>query len=726
MPSPASSVSPLQQAFFQRLGSRLGQAKAANLPPFASWVEKHVVLPSGPFRFQNHEFLRGIYADEHEHRCFRKGSQMGLSTHVLSRSAYLCRNRFRNGVIYFMPTDSQVNEFSKGIVDPFFELNPGLLASGAGAVDSVQVKRLGFSHLYFRGLKTTLKAKSIPADMIIFDEVDEIPSHARKSAMQRIEHSSFGYIDELSIPSIPEYGVDETFQKSDQRHWVVKCEGCRAEHILEEEFPSCLLRHEDGTVTRICVKCGKEVDVNAGRWVAKFPGRDIHGYGLSQIFAPWVNPTDILNEFEAGKDLDVFHNERLGLPYVEAENELKREQVLQLCGSIPRAKRGQEEVVAGIDQGKDLHVWLWSVGASGSPRCVGIEVFRDEKDARDYLRQFRLVGGVIDALPETRVAQKFVEWFPGKFFKNFYRELPARQDVQWDETRSTVVSDRTHTLDSLYDLLRSAGTDLPRRDAVVEEAAQHFFNLKKKRVKSEDQTIRYVYVRTGPDHWAHAANYGLSALERFKVRHVKGAAYKGLSDDHIINPISLPKIDTPVDVHFALVPHDRLPWVGVWAAVDRAGVVAFVREEEFDGVTLATFARRLSAAEATDPKEPVDRYIPSEYAEMAQGNKELTFLERLEDADPDLQFSPVDVPDSLAVVKIREAMAMKSELANPVPGLLVARDCPGVIEGLRMHRPGVAINPDNDVELRLSMYHKAVAMIVIQDPQVHREGRGRR
>lgn len=716
-----SDVSSIQELFYQRLDSRLRQVKPA-LQAFASWVEQRVMLPSGPFRFEGHEFLREIYGDDHPHRCFEKPSQIGLSTHVLAKASYKCKHQFRQGVIYYMPTDRHVSEFCKGIADPFFELNPGLLADGRKASDSMRMKRLGFAHLFFRGLQTTMQAKSIPADMLVFDEVDEITAHARRSALQRISHSSYGYVDELSIPSIPETGIDAVFQSSDQRHWLVRCEACRADHCLEEEFPHCL-RRQGGRVLRICQRCGAELDINRGRWVAKRPGvKDVRGYHLSQLFAPWIPPEVILDEFEQGENLDVFFNERIGLPFVLAENELKREQVLALCGDVPRAHSGQEEVVAGIDQGKDLHVAVVGMGAAGRPRLVGLEVFRDEEKAREYLQRFRLVGGVIDALPETRVADKFVAWFPGKFFRNFYRERPAREMVSWDETRNVVMSDRTHSLDALYEGLRGGDWALPARDRETETLATHVFHLKRKRVTNDDTgDVRYEYVRTGADHYAHALNYAAVALARFKVRHVKGAAYKAMGEAHVIPPVSLPRLDSPVDLHFALVPHDRLPWVGVWAAADRAGVVAVVREEEFDGVTLATFARRLAAAEATDPKPPLDRYLPQAYAELSPGAKELTFAERLEDHG--LEFTPVECPESLAVVKIREALALREDLANPMPGLVVARDCPSVIEALRLHRPG--LKPETDDEERLALYHQAVALILVQDPQA-REKKWRR
>ena len=73
--------------------------------------------------------------------------------------------------------------------------------------------------------KVPIHAKN-PADMLVFDELDEATPDAKSLAKERLAHSDYKRIIELSNPSIPNYGIDEAYQLSDQRHWTIRCDGC--------------------------------------------------------------------------------------------------------------------------------------------------------------------------------------------------------------------------------------------------------------------------------------------------------------------------------------------------------------------------------------------------------------------------------------------------------------------------------------------------------------------
>jgi len=112
-------------------------------------------------------------------------------------------------------------------------------------------------------MQSTVGMKSVPADMIVFDELDETTPEAKSLARERLAHSDYKRIIELSNPSLPEYGIDESYQASDQRHWTLKCHSCGAWTALEKEFPEKLgqevriiLPRPDGTFYRACPKCG--------------------------------------------------------------------------------------------------------------------------------------------------------------------------------------------------------------------------------------------------------------------------------------------------------------------------------------------------------------------------------------------------------------------------------------------------------------------------------------
>jgi len=59
--------------------------------------------------------------------------------------------------------------------------------------------------------------KSVRADMLVLDDLDEAEPQAKAMALERLAHSRFKRIIELSNPSFPDFGIDEAFRRSDQR-----------------------------------------------------------------------------------------------------------------------------------------------------------------------------------------------------------------------------------------------------------------------------------------------------------------------------------------------------------------------------------------------------------------------------------------------------------------------------------------------------------------------------
>jgi hypothetical protein len=99
--------------------------------------------------------------------------------------------------------------------------------------------------------------------MVVFDELDEATSDAKSLAKERLSHSDYRRLIELSNPSIPSYGIDEAYLESDQRHWNIRCPGCGEWTALEKAFPMKLgeevriiLPRGDGTFYRACVLPG--------------------------------------------------------------------------------------------------------------------------------------------------------------------------------------------------------------------------------------------------------------------------------------------------------------------------------------------------------------------------------------------------------------------------------------------------------------------------------------
>jgi hypothetical protein len=498
--------------------------------PLAQWALAKVRLEGKPFSFDGHEYLRAIYDDTGPHVVVSKGAQVGGTTWALLRSIHACAMGLN--VIYYFPTRTDVIEFSKSRVGPLLAEN-AFLGRLMRDTDTAGLKRIGEAHLYFRGMQSSVGLKSVPGDMVVFDELDESPPESKTMARERLAHSDYKRIIELSNPSLPDYGIDEVYQRSDQRHWTVKCPGCGAWTALEKEFPrragqevKIIRPRHDGTFYRACPKCEAELDMSAGEWIADHPGRPIHGYRISQLFSSKVDPGEILDEYRTTRFLDRFYNLKIGIPWADLERRLDVASVLALCSdqSIgPPAKRGGKFREMGVDTGKALHVVILEAGFTGEwpLRIIHLGIYREFAELDELMNTYDVSSCVIDGYPETRSTVEFARRHGRKVFLCSFNTT-QRGEPQWDRDARWVAVHRTDALDMSRGAIREAKVVLPREEPIVREFAEHMTCDAK--VLDEDEETgakRYRYVRTGEDHFSLAFTYAWLAAhahDRYDLR----------------------------------------------------------------------------------------------------------------------------------------------------------------------------------------------------------------
>ncbi len=340
-------------------------------------------------------------------------------------------------------------------------------------------------------------------------------------------HSEFKEVLMLSNPSLPDFGIDRAFQETDQRFWLLKCDGCGRWCNLVDEFPGCL--HErKGRTYRACVGCNRELDISKGQWVAKKPGADRRGYQHSQLHSAYVDPAELLRKFRTARTLSNFYNLCLGLAYVEAENRLSVEEVLALCGDAGIASSCGEVCCMGVDQGSDLHVTILKPHYDRAGDVVHLGVYKDWEDLDGLMKRFTVGRAVVDALPEQRNARAFAERHAGRVFLNFYNEH-QKGAPQWNEKNLTVLVNRTESLDASGKLIQDRNILLPKECDVVREFAKHLHNTAKKLEEDEETgSKRYVYVKLGADHFRHSFNYAAMALEKAGQGFFEGIPFETL------------------------------------------------------------------------------------------------------------------------------------------------------------------------------------------------------
>src|SRR3990167_427295 len=178
--------------------------------------------------FKDHSFLVEPYSDNSPKQAVRKCSQIGWSTLAILRSFHLAFYAGAN-IIHTFPSRNISKDFVVPKVNPLIARNK-VLRDMIG-VDSVALKQVGDRYIYYRGSFEQTEAISISAHILINDEYDRSNQQVLKTYRSRLddakrERPELGWEWAFSNPSIPGYGVDALWVKSDQKHWFVKCRYC--------------------------------------------------------------------------------------------------------------------------------------------------------------------------------------------------------------------------------------------------------------------------------------------------------------------------------------------------------------------------------------------------------------------------------------------------------------------------------------------------------------------
>ena len=449
--------------------------------PLAEWALRRVRLDGRPFRFDGHEYLRAIYDDSAPHVVLTKAAQIGGTTWAILKAFHGCVMGLN--VMYFFPTRTDVLEFSKSRVGPLLQDNP-FLHRLMKDTDTAGLKRIGDAYLYLRGMQSTVGMKSVPSDMIVFDELDEASPDAKSLARERLAHSDYKRIIELSNPSLPNYGIDEVYQVSDQRHWTLRCPSCGHWTALDKEFPEKLgqevkiiRKHRDGEYFRACVHCGGELDLDEGEWVADFPDRKTHGYRISQLFSSKVDPGEILREYRRTRFPERFYNLKIGISWADTQNRLDAAAVLACCGEGGLLEESHKRCSMGVDTGKDLHVVISRFKKDGDRlrEVIYIGTRNSYAELDDLIKRYDVGTCVIDALPEIHDTREFANRHPGTVFQNYFVES-QRGSYAWDWKEKIVKENRTEALDASRQVVRDHGVVFPRAGKLMQEFAQHRFS----------------------------------------------------------------------------------------------------------------------------------------------------------------------------------------------------------------------------------------------------------
>lgn len=491
----------------------------------AAWAQENRNFKGKPFGFGGHEYLKEIYSDplsRHPYIVLEKAAQMGASEYAMTRILWFLDKYPKTKGIFFLPSERLVQDFSSDRVSPIIDDSPRL-SRIAGGTDNVGLKHIGHSSLYLRGMFHKAGVKSVDADFIIFDELDEAAPKNKQQAIERISHSQHGLVLELSTPTLPGYGIDLEWGNTDQRFWHVAC-GCAAGVVLEDNFPECVIPQGDDWVLR-CPRCGKEgldpnIPVTVGEytgWIPKAPEKsDKRGYHLTQLFSKVIPLKRIMTLWLSGRDRDEFFNSKLGLPFAGDRMPLTYD-VLRACqteGYVlePKRENTAERIFMGVDQGLELHIWMTKVLPSGKRQLIWAERPKYSAGNDPFQRVSELIKKVkpnctvIDAMPNIVPARQLADAHRNVFVCHYNETQKDR--LKFDRDTKKVIAQRTDCIDEMVADWLQQNYVVPSGNAEVEYSFSHFKSMAKViETNDESGVSRNVYIHVGPDHYAHAATY---------------------------------------------------------------------------------------------------------------------------------------------------------------------------------------------------------------------------
>lgn len=493
--------------------------------PILSWIKNNKLKTSknSEIEFTDHAFLLDYIRDPAKRIVLRKCTQIGATFSTLIKLLYLT-DKENLSIVYTLPTSGDVKDLVVSKFDPIIESSALLRAKVAKdifsrrAVFSSVLKRIGGSHYFFRGSWAEHKAQTIDADVLVVDELDFQKPEVREMYEERLAGSSSkDILYWMGVPSLPNFGISELYDRSDQREWFIKCSGCSKLQTLE--FPDNISFQKIAYVCKFCKAELSDDDRRTGKWVAKLPGREIHGYSINRLMAPWVSASKIIDDYHT-KTAKHFYNFALGLPYLEKTNKFSREDFNNtLMSDLEFSDFKRERIVCGIDQGNYFHTIL-GFGNPSENIVTKAQVFKDAKDLNDFLDLIRPDLVVIDMFPDQHFAKGLQQKYSASNFillnqRTWSSTIERLHDyMKVDRQHGLINIDRTEALDRMMERLKNKTLRILRSMTGLEELFIHFQNMIPD-IEERFGRKQKVYKKIGKEDFVHATNYFSIGCELF-------------------------------------------------------------------------------------------------------------------------------------------------------------------------------------------------------------------
>lgn len=296
-------------------------------------------------------------------------------------------------MLVLFPKGDDAKGYSKKKLKPMIEATPVLrervnIGSSRGADNTTTYKEFDGGYIQLVGSNSTGNVKSDPVPHVYVEEPDDcntnVGDQGDSITLARERSKTFDSNRKLLFGGTPKVKglsrVESSYRKSDRRKFYIPCHECGESHVLHWE--NVKWDEADSVIDEIygnglwetafyaCPHCGvtwddaqKTRNVRKGVWIAEGDFKGVAGFYINELYSPFEASRlkhlvkkylEAKYEERCGnnKDIIVFTNSTLGLPYEFGSSKLKpedlRERTTEEYSELECPTRGLA-ITVGVD-----------------------------------------------------------------------------------------------------------------------------------------------------------------------------------------------------------------------------------------------------------------------------------------------------------------------------------------------------------------------------------------
>lgn len=431
-----------------------------------------------PMEWVDRRFLIEPLCDMHPKQVYQKCTQVGLSVLEIFKAIFVAMV-YGLSVIYTMPTYKLLLEFHKTKIERLLLNNPNIAPTGDANIGIFTYDQAGY--VLFRGTMGDSQDISLTADLIVADEADRSDISVIEGMESRMMSSPYKWQWWFTNPTMPDVGTDKKWALSDKREWHVTCPHCGEEQTLEyeENIATEVVQNEHGDdVERHYYCCSREgcrkeweddkTVRRGGRWIATDPGKEWHGYHISQMCAPWISAKEMV-EAERTKSTEYFYNFMLGKPALVAGVKVDRSLIMQ--NVVPKddvryAKANGTKKFMGVDVNRLLSVVIGNEHGITKMVYLGDDKGISAKEREDIDSPKSKWGKLVALMNQEGINMCVIDNAPASKQLDFQKKFRYRT---W-----RCIYDTNDRRDSIVDPNRDVGVLNVHRTKVIDKVIEAF------------------------------------------------------------------------------------------------------------------------------------------------------------------------------------------------------------------------------------------------------------